>query len=65
MKMSHPEKWCYLRTVIRITLFMILPSTAVFAQQTSFQDSLLERMTGSWILEGTMAGGEVVHDLEV
>lgn len=28
-----------------------------------FQDPLLDRFVGSWVLEGTMAGGEVVHDI--
>ena len=28
-----------------------------------FQDRLLDRLTGTWVLEGMMAGGEVVHDV--
>jgi hypothetical protein len=28
-----------------------------------FQDPLLDRFTGTWVLQGTMAGGDVVHDV--
>lgn len=28
-----------------------------------FQDSLLDHFTGTWVLEGRMAGGNVVHDV--
>jgi len=28
-----------------------------------FQDPLLDRFTGTWVLEGVMAGGDVVHDV--
>lgn len=28
-----------------------------------FQDSLLDRFVGAWVLEGTMAGSEVTHDV--
>ena len=28
-----------------------------------FQDSLLDRLTGTWVLEGMIAGGDVVHDV--
>jgi hypothetical protein len=28
-----------------------------------FQDTLLDRFVGTWVLEGTMSGGDVVHDV--
>jgi hypothetical protein len=28
-----------------------------------FQDPLLDRLAGTWVLEGMMAGGDVVHDV--
>lgn len=28
-----------------------------------FQDPLLDRFTGTWVLKGVMAGGDVVHDV--
>ena len=37
-----------------------MPSTA---QQTGFQDELLDHFTGEWVMRGTIAGGEVTHDL--
>jgi hypothetical protein len=54
-----------MKTIIRIFLFTLLVSVKISAQQTSFQDSLLDRMTGSWILTGIIAGQEVTHDLEI
>lgn len=54
-----------MKTIIRIILFTFLVSINISAQQTSFQDSLLDRMTGIWILKGTIAGQEVTHDIEV
>ena len=54
-----------MKTILRIILFTFLVSIKISAQQTSFQDSLLDRMTGSWILSGTIAGQEVTHDIAV
>jgi hypothetical protein len=54
-----------MKTIIRIILFTFLLSTIISAQQTSFQDSLLDKMTGNWTLKGTIAGQEVTHDIEV
>jgi len=54
-----------MKKIIRIILFTFLVSVTISAQQTSFQDSLLDRMTGNWILKGTIAGQEVTHDIEV
>lgn len=46
-----------------IVLFVILSCGSVRAQQTSFQDSLLDRSTGRWLLQGTIAGRETTHDV--
>jgi hypothetical protein len=35
----------------------------VSAYITTFQDSLLEHMTGMWVLQGTIAGKETTHDI--
>jgi len=35
----------------------------MFAQKTSFQDSLLEHMTGTWVLVGTIDGQQTTHDV--
>jgi hypothetical protein len=39
-------------------------STAL-CQAPSFQDSLLEHMTGAWILQGTIEGQPTVHDVTI
>lgn len=54
-----------MKIILRFVLLAFLVSIKIFAQQSSFQDILLERMTGSWILKGTIAGQEVTHDIEV
>jgi len=33
------------------------------ADEPSFQDELLDKFVGTWVLRGTMAGGEVTHDI--
>lgn len=48
-----------------IAIFTGLLFINISAQQTSFQDSLLDRMTGNWILTGIIAGQEVTHDLKI
>ena len=54
-----------MKIILRFILLAFLVSIKISAQQTSFQDPLLERMTGNWILKGTIAGQEVTHDIEV
>jgi hypothetical protein len=45
-------------------LFLVsLISSSVSAQQTTFQDPLLEHMVGTWVLQGTIAGKETTHDI--
>jgi hypothetical protein len=52
-----------MRTIIFV--FAILLSFPASAQQSYFQDSLLDRMVGHWILKGTIAGRETTHDVDV
>jgi hypothetical protein len=35
----------------------------VFAQPATFQDPLLDRMVGTWVLQGTIAGKQTTHDI--
>jgi hypothetical protein len=49
----------------RILFLAILFSFPASAQQSTFQDSLLDRMVGHWILTGTIAGRETTHDIAV
>ena len=51
-----------MKTIMTIFLAIIL-SPSVSAQQTTFQDSLLEHMVGKWVLQGTIAGKETTHDI--
>jgi hypothetical protein len=48
-----------------IILVMGLTPYSVLAQQTTSQDSLLDRMVGKWTLEGTIAGSGTTHDIDV
>jgi hypothetical protein len=45
--------------------FIVAFSFSVSAQQSSFQDSLLDHMAGKWILHGTIAGQETTHDITI
>ena len=54
-----------MKRMMSLALFVVLLGGAVQAQQTSFQDSLLDRMTGKWMLQGTIAGQNTTHDVTV
>ena len=54
-----------MKKILRFILLAFLVSIKISAQQTSFQDSLLDRMAGNWNLKGTIAGQEVTHDIKV
>ena len=47
---------------IAIVLLISLPAAAL---GQGFQDELLERLAGNWIMEGIIAGTETTHDIEV
>jgi hypothetical protein len=53
-----------MRKSIKIILLIFIDSLTIFAQQPTLKDSLLDHMTGSWILQGTVAGKQVVHDID-
>jgi hypothetical protein len=48
-----------------IIIFFFIFSSSALAQQSSFQDSLLDHMTGRWTMEGTIAGQQTTHDVSV
>jgi hypothetical protein len=52
-----------MKTTFAIFAFAILVSFSASAQ-TPRQDSLLDRITGNWVLHGTIAGSETTHDIE-
>lgn len=54
-----------LTTLALMTLAMIMTvSFSAAAQQSTGPDPLLGRMTGHWVLQGTIAGHETAHDIE-
>ena len=54
----------YMKVIlVRILIFLSLTPFYLFAQQVTSQDSLLERMTGKWVLQGTIEGKQTTHDV--
>jgi len=53
-----------MKTNLAILALLILASFSVSAQQPTQKDPLLDRLTGSWTLQGTIAGHETTHDIE-
>jgi hypothetical protein len=52
-----------MKIFLRIFLLVSLVSLSVSAQQTTFQDSLLDHFIGKWVLQGTIEGKETTHDI--
>ena len=52
-----------MRTIFKATIAVGLVCCSLTAQQTSVRDSLLDRMVGTWVLQGTIAGKETTHDV--
>ena len=52
-----------MKSFIKILLFTSVLSLSASAQQTTFQDSLLDHLVGTWVLRGTIEGKETTHDL--
>ena len=48
---------------LRILIFISLTPFYLSAQQPTSQDSLLECMTGKWVLQGMIEGKETTHDV--
>lgn len=46
--------------VVALCLLVALPAAA---QESGFQDALLDRLAGNWLMQGTIAGGDVNHDV--
>jgi len=49
--------------LLRILIFITLTPFYGFAQQATVPDSLLESITGKWLLQGTIEGKETTHDV--
>jgi len=53
-----------MKAVLTTVAFIVMASFSASAQQPTHQDPLLDRMTGNWMLQGTIAGRETTHDIE-
>jgi hypothetical protein len=51
-------------TILRIFAFIALISFSASAQQSTFQDPLLDHFVGKWVLQGTIGGAATTHDIE-
>jgi hypothetical protein len=49
--------------LLGMALLVVAPFSAS-AQQPPHQDPLLDRLAGTWILQGTIGGHETTHDIE-
>jgi len=54
-----------MKNLANLFYLIVFVSGNIFAQQKTFQDALLDKMTGEWILQGTIAGQETTHDVSV
>jgi len=50
---------------LRIFASIALVSISASAQQSTFQDPLLDHMIGKWVLQGTIGGKATTHDIVV
>lgn len=50
--------------VWKIFLLLTSLSSLVFAQQAPLSSPLLDHLAGHWVLKGTIAGQQVIHDVD-
>jgi len=53
-----------MKTTFAILALLFMTSFSASAQEPIRKDPLLDRLTGSWIFQGTIAGHETTHDIE-
>jgi hypothetical protein len=51
--------------ILSICALILGASFTASAQAGAIRDPLLDQMTGKWVLQGTIAGHETTHDIEV
>jgi len=49
---------------LAVLALLFVSSFSASAKEPTPRDPLLDRLTGSWILQGTIAGHETTHDIE-
>jgi len=52
-----------MRTILKVAAWLTLGAGFVFGQQSTFHDQLLDHLTGTWVLQGTIMGKETTHDV--
>jgi hypothetical protein len=53
-----------MKTTLAILALLFMTSFSASAQEPTRKDPLLDRLTGSWILQGTIAGHATTHDIQ-
>ena len=53
-----------MKTNLAILVLLFMTSLSASAQRLAQQDPLLDRLSGNWILQGTIARHETTHDIE-
>ncbi|HMH11916.1 MAG TPA: hypothetical protein VK578_02300 [Edaphobacter sp.] len=53
-----------MKTNLAVLALLVLVAFSTSAQQPTRKDPLLDRLAGSWILHGTIAGQQTTHDIE-
>lgn len=53
-----------MKTSLAIVALLFTTSFSASAQEPTHKDPLLDRLTGNWILQDTIAGHETTHDIE-
>jgi ethanolamine utilization microcompartment shell protein EutS len=48
-----------------LTVATLASASPIAAEQSTFQDALLDKLQGAWVITGTIAGEETTDDLTV
>jgi len=49
---------------VSVAVLLVLASLSASAEQGPLQDPLLDRLAGTWVLQGTIAGQQTTHDIQ-
>jgi len=52
-----------MRTILTVAACLTLGAGLAVAQQPTFHDQLLDKLTGEWLLQGTIMGRQNTHDI--
>lgn len=53
-----------MKTRLAVLALLFMTSLSAAAQGPTQKDPLLDRLSGSWVLQGTIAGQQTTHDIE-